>query len=149
MESVVADDLNFFIQYRTGQYNCQTAFEQGWFAPHPTHSTHNTHLRIFVSDTYLIAGQLRLEFFFSPLTMLHACMHTCIGTASHGFLVLPCQKLPYIPEIKIVRKVKRYLPYLLVSMEGFQLAFRSKKSRGIQPPGHYGMNDPPHTVSLA
>lgn len=24
-------------------------------------------------------------------------------------------------------------------MEGFQLAFRSKKGRGIQPPSHYGM----------
>lgn len=140
MESVVVvvDDLNFFLSlYSSVLYNCQTAFEQGRFAPHPP--TYPQHPSQDFCVRYLSYRQLRLEFFFSPLTMLHICMHACICTASHGFLVLPCQKLPYIPEIKIVRKVKRYPTYLYRWKAFNWLPEGSKKGRGIQPPSHYGM----------
>lgn len=119
----------FFIQYCTVQYNCQTAFEQGRFAPHPP--TYPQHPSQDFCVRYLSYRQLRLEFFFSPLTMLHICMHACICTASHGFLVLPCQKLPYIPEIKIVRKVKRYLPYLPVSMVRLSIGFPKEAKKVV------------------
>lgn len=67
-------------------------------------------------------------------------MHACICTASHGFLVLPCQKLPYIPEIKIVRKVKRYLHVpTCIDGKAFNWLSEAKKGRGIQPPSHHGM----------
>lgn len=44
----------FFIQYRTEQL--PNSLQTGMVCPPPTYSTHNTYLRIFVFDTYLIAS---------------------------------------------------------------------------------------------
>lgn len=58
IESVVVDDLNFFLSlYSTVQY-CTTAKQPSNRdgLPPTTYNTHNTHLRIFVFDTYLIAS---------------------------------------------------------------------------------------------
>lgn len=83
-------------------------------------------------------------------------MHACIGTASHGFLVLPCQKLPYIPEIKIARKVKKVPTYLPVSTARLSIGFPKEAKKVVESSlqvimegMNEWMNDPPHTVSLA
>lgn len=58
MESVVVvvDDLNFFSLYSTVLYCITKQPSNRDGLPPTTHSTHSTHLRIFVFDTYLIAS---------------------------------------------------------------------------------------------
>lgn len=133
MESVVVDDLNFFLSFFIpDSTTAKQPSNRDGLPPHPTHSTHSTYLRIFVFDTYLIASWDLSSFSVRWPCCIHACMHTYLGTASHGFLVLPCQKLPHIPEIKIVRKVKGYLPYLPVSKVTLSIGFPKEAKKVVE-----------------